>query len=128
MKIKSTSLGRTFSITFASVLLSVSFISNAQEKFPNKPIKLVVPYAPGAITDTAARIIAEHMSNALGQPVVVDNRGGAGTRIGMQLVATSPADGYTLLYVNSITHGTMPAMSKSLAFDPVKDFCKTKSR
>jgi tripartite-type tricarboxylate transporter receptor subunit TctC len=122
MKIKSTSLGRTFSITFASVLLSVSFISNAQEKFPNKPIKLVVPYAPGAITDTAARIIAEHMSNALGQPVVVDNRGGAGTRIGMQLVATSPADGYTLLYMNSITHGTMPAMSKSLAFDPVKDF------
>jgi len=122
MKIKSISLGRTFSITFVSVLLSVSFISNAQEKFPNKPIKLVVPYAPGAITDTAARIIAEHMSNALGQPVVVDNRGGAGTRIGMQLVATSPADGYTLLYVNSITHGTMPAMSKSLAFDPVKDF------
>ena len=66
MKIKSISHRRNFSIIFASLLLSVSFISNAQEKFPNKPIKLVVPYAPGAITDTAARIIAEHMSTALG--------------------------------------------------------------
>ena len=122
MKMQSISLSRKFAFTFASVVLSVSFISNAQEKFPNKPIKLVVPYAPGAITDTAARLIAEHMSKALGQPVVVENKGGAGTRIGMQYVATSAADGYTLLYVNSITHGTMPAMSKSLAFDPVKDF------
>jgi tripartite-type tricarboxylate transporter receptor subunit TctC len=94
----------------------------AQEPYPNRPIKLVVPYAPGAITDTAARLVAERLSVVLGQPVVVDNRGGAGTRIGVQAVATAPADGYTLLYVNSITHGSMPAMSKSLAFDPVKDF------
>jgi tripartite-type tricarboxylate transporter receptor subunit TctC len=122
MNMKSISRRHNFAIAFASALLSVSFVASAQDKFPIKPIKLVVPYAPGAITDTAARIIAEHMSTALGQQVVVDNRGGGGTRIGMQLVATSPADGYTLLYVNSITHGTMPAMSKSLAFDPVKDF------
>jgi tripartite-type tricarboxylate transporter receptor subunit TctC len=55
----------------------------AQEPFPNRPIKLVVPYAPGAITDTAARLVAERMSAVLGQQVVVDNRGGAGTRIGV---------------------------------------------
>ena len=110
------------SLTLVSALCLLPFSSVAQDKFPSKPIKLVVPYAPGAITDTAARLFAEHLSHALGQQVVIENRGGAGTRIGMQYVATAPADGYTLLYVNSITHGTMPAMSKSLAFDPVKDF------
>jgi tripartite-type tricarboxylate transporter receptor subunit TctC len=106
----------------AATCLTAASGVQAQEPFPNRPIKLVVPYAPGAITDTAARLVAERMSIVLGQPVVVDNRGGAGTRIGVQAVASAPADGYTLLYVNSITHGSMPAMSKSLAFDPVKDF------
>ena len=62
------------------------------------------------------------MSAILGQQVIIDNRGGAGTRIGMQMVVSAPADGYTLLFANSVTHGTMPAMSKSLSFDPVKDF------
>lgn len=104
-----------------TALLFITLSSFAQE-YPVKPIRLVVPYAPGAITDIAARLIAEHLSSVLGQQVTVDNRGGAGTRIGMQLVASAPPDGYTLLYANSITHGTMPAMSKSLPFDPVKDF------
>ena len=94
----------------------------AAQAFPTKPIRLVVPYAPGAITDIAARITAERMSQQLGQQVIVDNRGGAGTRIGMQFVATAPADGYTLLFANAITHGTMPAMARSLPFDPLKDF------
>ncbi len=94
----------------------------AQQDYPNRPIRLVVPYAPGAITDTAARLVADRMSAVLGTPVVVDNRGGAGTRIGVQHVAQSNPDGYTLLYINSITHGSMPAMSKSLAFDPVTSF------
>jgi tripartite-type tricarboxylate transporter receptor subunit TctC len=113
---------RVVLVTAAAALVAAAVPTQAQDAFPNRPIKLVVPYAPGAITDTAARIVAEHMSAVLGQQVVVDNRGGAGTRIGVQAVATSPPDGYTLLYVNSITHGSMPAMSKSLAFDPVKDF------
>lgn len=94
----------------------------AQQDYPSKPIRLVVPYAPGAITDTAARLVADRMSTALGMQVVVDNRGGAGTRIGVQHVAMANPDGYTLLYVNSITHGSMPAMSKSLPFDPVTSF------
>ena len=84
-------------------LFSLSLLAQAQD-YPVKPIKLVVPYAAGAITDLGARLIADRMSTILGQPVIIDNRGGAGTRI------------------NSVTHGTMPAMSKSLAFDPVKDF------
>ncbi len=91
-------------------------------RYPDHPVRLVVPYAPGAITDIAARMVAERMGAILGQPVVVDNRAGAGARIGMQLVAMAPPDGYTLLFVNSVTHGSVPAMSKSLPFDPVKDF------
>ena len=96
--------------------------TGAAARYPDHPIRLVVPYAPGAITDIAARMIAERMGAVLGQPVVVDNRAGAGARIGMQLVAIAPPDGYTLLFVNSVTHGSVPAMSKSLPFDPVKDF------
>jgi tripartite-type tricarboxylate transporter receptor subunit TctC len=97
--------------------------SSGQGTYPNKPVRMVVPYSPGAITDLAARVLAERLSVVLGQQVVIDNRAGAGTRIGMQAVASAPADGYTLLFANSVTHGTMPAMSKSaLAFDPVKDF------
>jgi tripartite-type tricarboxylate transporter receptor subunit TctC len=114
--------------TFTRALVALTaaaacFGAAAQGAYPNKPIKMVVPYSAGAITDLAARILAERMSLILGQQVVIDNRAGAGTRIGMQLVATSPPDGYTLLFANSVTHGTMPAMSKSaLAFDPIKDF------
>lgn len=93
------------------------------QTYPYKPIRLIVPYAPGAITDLGARLMAERMSQILGQQVVVDNRGGAGTRIGMQAVATAAPDGHTLLFANSVTHGTMPATTKTpLGFDPLKDF------
>jgi tripartite-type tricarboxylate transporter receptor subunit TctC len=113
---------RRLAIAATAVALTLSLAATAQETFPTKPIKLVVPYAPGAITDTAARLVAERMSAVLGQQVVIENRGGAGTRIGVQHVASATPDGYTLLYVNSITHGSMPAMSRTLPFDPVKSF------
>ena len=105
-----------------AVALAAAGLPAVAQEYPAKPIKLVVPYSPGAITDLAARIVAERLSQILGQQVVVDNRAGAGTRIGMQLVASAPADGYTLLFANSVTHGTMPAMSKALTLDPLKDF------
>jgi tripartite-type tricarboxylate transporter receptor subunit TctC len=111
-------LGRA---ALALLACAASLGASAQD-YPAKPIRMVVPYAAGAITDLGARIVAERMSVLLGQQVVVDNRAGAGTRIGMQLVASAPADGYTLLFANSVTHGTMPAMSKSLSMDPLKDF------
>ncbi len=106
----------------ATAIAALTLPVLAQQDYPTRPIRLVVPYAPGAITDTAARLVADRMSTVMGMQVVVDNRGGAGTRIGVQNVATSAPDGYTLLYVNSITHGSMPAMSKSLPFDPVTSF------
>lgn len=115
-------ISRRPAIAATAIALVLPLVATAQEAFPTKPIRLVVPYAPGAITDIAARLVAERMSAALGQQMVVENRGGAGTRIGVQAVASAAPDGYTLLYVNSITHGSMPAMSLSLPFDPVKSF------
>lgn len=104
-----------------AALVAAAALPAAAQSYPTKPIRLVVPYAPGAITDIGARLIAERMSVILGQQVLVDNRGGAGTRIGMQQVIAAAPDGYTLLFANSVTHGSMPALSKSLAFDPIRD-------
>ncbi|MEI7530304.1 MAG: tripartite tricarboxylate transporter substrate binding protein [Betaproteobacteria bacterium] len=101
----------------------LSQLTQAQtSSFPNRPIHLIVPTAPGAITDIAARLVAQKMGTLLGQPIIVDNKAGAGTMIGSDFVVKSPADGYTLLYASSITHGTLPALSKSLPYDPIKDF------
>ena len=107
------------SLTVAMALMPTAW---AQAPYPNKAVRMIVPYPPGAITDVAARLLAESLGPVLGQQVIVDNRGGAGTRIGLQAVVSAAPDGYTLLFANSVTHGTMPAMSRSLSFDPLKDF------
>jgi len=95
----------------------------AQPSFPNQPIKLVVPFAPGGSTDIAARLLAEFGARELGQPIVVDNKAGAGGSLGMEFVAKSKADGYTLGMATVSTHGANPAVYGSrLKYDPVKDF------
>ena len=95
----------------------------AQQPFPSQPIKLVVPFAPGGSTDIAARLLAEFGSRELGQPIVVDNKAGAGGSVGMEFVAKSKADGYTLGMATVSTHGANPAVYGSkLKYDPVKDF------
>jgi len=94
---------------------------SAKTEYPNRPIRLVVPYAPGGTTDYAARILGSKLTDALGQTVVVDNRPGAGSIIGSDVVAKAIPDGYTLLMVDtgfSIT----PALYAKLPFDAVKDF------
>ncbi len=93
----------------------------AQDKYPSRPINLVVPLTAGLTVDLLARMYGERMSKILGQPVVVINRPGAGGIIGTQAVAAAPADGYTLLMTNS-AHTILPAINKSLPFDPLKDF------
>lgn len=90
--------------------------------YPEKPITLVVPYPPGGATDTVARKIQESMSKALGQPVLVENKAGAGTAIGAAAVAKSAPDGYTLLISSNTTFTVNPALKSKLPFDPVKDF------
>jgi tripartite-type tricarboxylate transporter receptor subunit TctC len=95
---------------------------NAQSTYPSRPVKLVVPYPPAALTDLLARFIAERLGAALGQPVVVENRPGAGTLVGAEFVAKQPADGYTLLMATSTTLGISPALYKPSPINPVRDF------
>ena len=95
--------------------------ARAQAPWPTRAITLVVPVAAGGGTDSIARDIAKTMSERLGQPVVVDNRGGAGGAIGANLVAKAPADGHTLLFATS-TFATNAAIEPKLPFDPIRDF------
>jgi tripartite-type tricarboxylate transporter receptor subunit TctC len=94
----------------------------AEGKYPQRPITLVVPTAPGGSTDFTARLIAEPLARALGQPVVVDNKPGASGNIGNQLVARAKADGYTLLVSYSGYHVGNPHLFKQAGWDPLKDF------
>jgi tripartite-type tricarboxylate transporter receptor subunit TctC len=106
-------------VLLISALLACT--ARAQE-FPSKPLRFIVPYPPGALTDVLARAIGDRLSTALKQPVVVENRAGAGTLLGADLVARAPADGYTLLMATSTTLGISPAIYAKPAIDSVKDF------
>ena len=101
-------------------LLAVSAPTHAE--FPDRPIKIVVPYPPGGTTDLLARAIAPRLSERLHQPVVVENRAGAGGVIGAQAVSKSTPDGYTLLFGTVATHGILPVLQKPAPYDPLKDF------
>lgn len=94
----------------------------AQDKYPSKSIRLVVPFAAGSGTDAVARLTAKHLSTALGQPVIVDNKAGANGSIAANDVAKSAPDGYTLFMTTNTTHSANPSLMKKLSYDPVKDF------
>jgi tripartite-type tricarboxylate transporter receptor subunit TctC len=94
----------------------------AQNAWPTKPVKIVVPFAPGGTTDILARAVAPELSKAFGQPFIVENRGGAGGNLGADIVAKSQPDGYTLLMGTVGTHGINKALYEKMPFDPVKDF------
>ncbi len=111
-------ISHKFVVGFAFV--SIAFIASAQT-FPSRPITLVVPFAAGGGTDSIARDIAKLMSDRLGQPVVIENRGGAGGSLGADTVAKAKADGHTLLFATS-TFATNAAISARLPYDPIKDF------
>jgi tripartite-type tricarboxylate transporter receptor subunit TctC len=92
------------------------------QQYPSKPVRFVVPYAAGGATDLIARVIGERLSAHLGQPFVIDNRPGAATLLGAQLVAKAEPDGYTLLMATSTTLAINASLYKNLPYDPVKDF------
>ena len=94
----------------------------ALAQYPDKPIRLVVPYAPGGTTDIMARTLQEPLSKALGQPVIVDNKAGAAGAIGTAQVAHAAPDGYTLVFGNNGPSAIVPLIQKDVGYDPVKDF------
>ena len=102
-------------------LAALAFTSQAQD-FPNRPVKILVPQTPGGASDALARIVAQKLNEKWGQPVVVENRAGAGGNVGMEVVANAPADGYTLLMSYVGTHAINGSLYKKLPFDPEKDF------
>ncbi|MBI2959576.1 MAG: tripartite tricarboxylate transporter substrate binding protein [Betaproteobacteria bacterium] len=95
---------------------------SAAQSWPTKPIHWVVPFTPGAFTDVAARLVTDKVAARLGQPVIVDNKPGAGGDLGARLVAKAPPDGYTVLLANHPGFTTAPALSKDPGFDPVRDY------
>ncbi|RST48764.1 Bug family tripartite tricarboxylate transporter substrate binding protein [Variovorax sp. DXTD-1] len=106
----------------AAVIALAAVPSWAQNTWPNKPVRIVVPFAAGGTTDILARAVAPELSKAFGQQFIVDNRAGAGGNVGAELVARAPNDGYTLLMGTVGTHGINRALYPKLPFDPIKDF------
>ena len=104
-----------------AALLSLAAASAVSQGYPTKPIRVVVPFAAGGVVDTTTRALVPRMAEGLGQPLVVDNRPGAGGNIAADLVAKSPADGYTLL-ITTHGHAISPSLYRSLPFDASRDF------
>jgi len=116
---------RLFRLTRRQALVGVAAAlgsSMVYAAFPDKPIKILVPWAPGGATDQIARMLAQPLSRALGVPVVVDNKAGAGGVIGTQQFVKEKADGYSLLLATSSTNAAAPHLYSKLGFDPSKDF------
>jgi len=115
--------GRLISVGSAvAVLALASGGANAQDRYPSKPVRMVVSFSAGGPTDTVARVMSARMAELLGQQFVVENRVGAGGNIGADMVAKSPADGYTLLMATVSTHAINPGLYKKMPYDPVRDF------
>ncbi len=107
---------------FFCLALGVAGNAVAQPDYPNRPIRLVVTVPPGGAADFIARLVGAKLSESLAQPVLVENRGGAGGTIAAETVAKAPPDGYTLLQNSITTHGVGPHLYAKLPYDPVKDF------
>ncbi|MFC7542850.1 Bug family tripartite tricarboxylate transporter substrate binding protein [Siccirubricoccus deserti] len=101
--------------------LAAPAIARAQSSYPDRPIRFIVPFPPGGGTDTWARIAADGMSPELGQPIVIENRGGAGGMVGTEAAAKAAPDGYTLLFTIT-THIQSPVVMRRFPYDPVNDF------
>ena len=111
-------------VALAATALFVGASADAAERtsaYPARPIRLIVPFSPGGSADNLARILQPALSAALGQPLVIDNRGGASSVIGTELAARAPADGYTILLVTT-THTVNPGLMKKLPYDTIRDF------
>src|SRR5690606_23489683 len=112
--------------TFGKLCLLAAMLGGAMgaaaQDFPSRTVKIIVPQTPGGASDTLARIVGQKLAEKWGQPVVIENRAGAGGNVGTEVVASSPADGYTLLMSYVGTQAINGSLYKNLPFDPDKDF------
>ncbi|MCE3272050.1 MAG: hypothetical protein K0S57_2447 [Ramlibacter sp.] len=115
------SIRRTVLAALAGIALAAP-LSGAAQDYPNRPVRLVVPFGPGTTTDIISRVFAEAMAKGLGQTVVVENKAGAGGNIGSDFVAKAPADGYTILMGTVGTHAINPGLYRKMPYDAQKDF------
>jgi len=109
-------------LCLAACIAAVSAQAATTEKYPNRPVRFIVPFTAGSATDVVARTVGQNLSEALGQPIVVDNRAGANGTIGAELAAKSPKDGYTVLISTNTPSAAAPSLMKKINYDPVKDF------
>ena len=115
-------IARTLAVAMAAAILGASALAQAPaDKYPEKPIKIIVPFAPGGSVDILARVIGQKLTENWRQPVIVETRPGAGTMIGTQAAAKADPDGYTLIIVVS-NHATNPALHATMPYDALKDF------
>ena len=113
---------RTLVAGVALLLSCAAAPAQTADKYPDKPIRLVVPFPPGGPTDVFARVLSVGLAEQLGQQVIIDNKAGAGGNVGTETVAKAKADGYTLLFGTAATHGINVSIYDSLPYDPLKDF------
>jgi tripartite-type tricarboxylate transporter receptor subunit TctC len=113
---------KTRAAALAALLAALVLAGGAVAEYPDKPVRMVVPFAPGGSTDIVARVVAQKLGEVWKRPVVIDNRAGAGGSIGTELGAKAPPDGYTILFGLQTTHAINPAVYKNLPFDPIRDF------
>lgn len=112
---------RMLRVLAVAAAASVFATTPGAQTFPSKPIRLISPYAAGGANDIVCRVIAEKLSELMGQTVLVDNKPGAGSMVGSQLLVKAPADGYTIMMAD-IAHGANPALRKTMPYDTLKDF------
>ncbi len=113
---------RRLAAIILAVLAAAPAPALAQDRYPSRPVKLIVPFTPGGQTDITARLISNHISQSIGQPLVIENRSGAGGSIGAEIASKAPPDGYTLLLATSSTHSTNPYIYPKLAYHPIDSF------
>jgi len=113
---------RLFSAAGCALLLSIAPLAHAQTSWPTKPVRYIVPFSPGGVSDGVARMLAEQLSKQLGQSVIIENKPGVSGIVGTQTVARAEPDGYTIMGGTITTHAVNPFFVKSLNYDPVKDF------
>src|SRR5450759_3461012 len=117
-----THLLRSYAVPMACLLLAFFTCAAAAQSYPGKPVRIVVPFAPGGGVDLTARILAQKLTERVGQSFIVENRTGASGIIGTELVAKAPPDGYTLLVGSQTTHAVVPALYGKVGYDAVRDF------